>query len=151
MASLTHLFRTFQSAQVAFWRKARHSQPLCALRAAPMLALMAAITLVSGVSHAQWVQTGFPSTASSYSMVAKEGNLFLATWGNGVYESTDGGADWTAVNNGLDQWFYTHYVYALAVVPSTSGAGTNLFAGMEEGGIWRSTDDGASWTWVYPG
>jgi photosystem II stability/assembly factor-like uncharacterized protein len=105
--------------------------------------------------NAQWVQTASPDGNYSYitSIVANEGNLFASTWGNGVYKSTDGGASWVAVNNGIagTNWFYTGYVYELAVVPSTSGSGTNLFAGMEEGGIWRSSDDGASWDWVYPG
>jgi photosystem II stability/assembly factor-like uncharacterized protein len=110
---------------------------------------VAAGILGSSLSHAQWIQTGYPLSSVSC-LAAKEGNLFAGTWGGGVYRSTDGGGNWTAVNNGLPAPFYGGYVYSLAVVPSTSGNGTNLFAGMEEGGIWRSTDDGDSWTWVYP-
>ncbi len=112
--------------------------------------LIAAVILGSGLSHAQWIQTGYPLSTVSC-LVAKEGNLFAGTWGYGVYRSTDGGGNWNAVNNGLPAPFYGAYVYSLAVVPSSSGPGTNLFAGLEEGGIWRSTDDGDSWEWVFPG
>jgi len=114
------------------------------------VALIAALIFVSDMSHSQWIQTGYPFSSVSC-LVAKEGNLFAGTWGNGVYRSTDGGGNWTAVNNGLPAVLYGGYVYSLAVVPSSSGPGTNLFAGMEEGGIWRSTDDGESWEWVFPG
>jgi len=100
--------------------------------------------------NAQWVKIGF-NGLGVMSIVAKEGNLFAATWGGYICKLTDGGATWEADTNGLGYWFYTSYVYALAVVQSSSNSGvTNLFAGMEEGGIWRSTNDGASWEWVYP-
>ncbi|HXX63895.1 MAG TPA: T9SS type A sorting domain-containing protein, partial [Bacteroidota bacterium] len=117
--------------------------------AAACSALFGAIALGPELCYAQWVRTDFPDT-TVMCMVAKDGDLFAGTWGYGVFKSTDGGNSWTAANNGLTDWHYTGYVYALAVVPSTTGDGTNLFAGMEEGGIWRSTDDGDSWTWVYP-
>lgn len=112
--------------------------------------LIAALLFVADLSHSQWIQTDYPFSSVSC-LVAKEGNLFAGTWGNGVYRSTDGGGNWTAVNTGLPSTFYGGYVYSLAVVPSSTGSGTNLFAGMEEGGVWRSTDDGESWTWVFPG
>jgi hypothetical protein len=112
--------------------------------------LIAALIFVSDISHAQWVQTEYP-LSTVMCLVAKEGNLFAGTWGYGVYRSTDGGGNWEQVNNGLPAPFYGGYVYSLAVVPSSTGPGTNLFAGLEEGGVWRSTDDGDSWEWVYPG
>ena len=108
------------------------------------------IVLFYSSINAQWLKTGF-NDAKVTSIVAKEGNLFSSTWGNAIYGSTDGGATWTADTNGLGYWFFTSYVYALAVLPfSDHSEATNLFAGMEAGGIWRSTDDGYSWTWVYP-
>jgi|CZKP01.1.fsa_nt_gi photosystem II stability/assembly factor-like uncharacterized protein len=108
------------------------------------------IVLFYSSLNAQWIKTGFNSTGVT-SIVSKEGNLFVSTWGSAIYGSTDGGATWTADTDGLGYWFYTSYVYALAVVRSSDNSGaTNLFAGMEEGGIWRSSNDGASWTWVYP-
>jgi photosystem II stability/assembly factor-like uncharacterized protein len=113
------------------------------------LAVISIVLFYSSL-NAQWVKTGFNDFKVT-SIVSKGGNLFASTWGNAIWGSTDGGATWTADTNGLGYWFYTSYVYALAVVPSSDHSGaTNLFAGMEEGGIWRSTDDGANWTWVYP-
>jgi photosystem II stability/assembly factor-like uncharacterized protein len=90
---------------------------------------------------AQWIKTGFESDARVTCIVAKEGNLFAGTWGKGVLKSTDGGAIWTTVLNG-------YYTSALAVAPSSSGNGTNIFASMRDG-LWRSTDDGNNWTLVF--
>ncbi len=98
---------------------------------------------------AQWIQTGSPP--SPHCIAADAGNLYVGTWGNGIYKSTDGGASWIAVNNGLDDWHYTGYVESLLVAPASSGNGTILYAGMEYGGIWRSDNEGATWIWVYPG
>jgi photosystem II stability/assembly factor-like uncharacterized protein len=98
---------------------------------------------------AQWVQIGSPP--SPHCIAADAGNLYVGTWGNGVYKSTDGGASWTAVNNGFDDVHYTGYVESLLATRASSGNKTILYAGMEYGGIWRSDDEGDSWTWVYPG
>ena len=126
----------------------RHSRSTTAVL---ILAPIMLLVLISAPLSAQWVQTGAPGSASIMCMVAKEGNLFAGTWGSGVYKSTDGGATWNPANNGMAESFYSGYIYALAVAPATDGNGTILFAGVEEGGIWRSEDDGDSWTWVYPG
>ena len=119
-------------------------QKLCVL-----LFMVVILILVDGSSFGQWVPTGFPQIEAKC-LAAKEGNLFAGTWGYGVYRSIDNGATWTVVNNGLPD-FYARWVYALAVVPSSTGVGTNLFAAMEYGGVFRSTDDGSSWTAVNSG
>lgn len=112
---------------------------------------IAFLVLFYADANAQWVQTNSPESNSHElkCIVADEGNLYVATRGNGVYKSIDGGGNWTPVNNGIGETVATSFVDALAVVPSTSGNGTNLFAGMGGGGIWRSTDEGASWFQVY--
>ena len=77
---------------------------------------------------AQWVQTNGPYGGSVVRSFAVLGtNLFAGTFG-GVFLSTDNGASWTAVNNGLPP--YTD-VNSLAVL------GTNLFAGTRGSGVWR--------------
>ncbi|MEI8114356.1 MAG: T9SS type A sorting domain-containing protein [Bacteroidia bacterium] len=95
-------------------------------------------------ANAQWVQTGSPP--SPHCIAADAGNLYVGTRGYGVYKSTDGGASWTAINNGLEG----HFVESILVAPASSGNGTILYAGMGDG-IWRSDDEGANWIYVYPG
>jgi photosystem II stability/assembly factor-like uncharacterized protein len=114
-----------------------------------LLFMVVVLILVQGSSFGQWVPTGFPQIEAKC-LAAKDGILFGGTWGYGVYRSTDNGATWTVVNNGLPD-FYARWVYALAVVPSSSGVGSNLFAAMEYGGVFRSTDDGANWVAVNSG
>jgi hypothetical protein len=53
---------------------------------------------------------------------------------------------WSAANSGLTN----EYVNALAVSPNGAG-GTNLFAGTYGGGVFLSTDNGASWVAVNSG
>ena len=64
-------------------------------------------------------------------------NLFAGSYEDGsISLSTDGGSDWSTVNNGFtdDTW-----------VVSLFNVGTNLFAG-SNGSVLFSTDNGAKWT-----
>jgi photosystem II stability/assembly factor-like uncharacterized protein len=72
---------------------------------------------------------GLPDAADfSLSDLAASGtNLFLGSF-KGVFLSTDAGAIWTELNSGLPE---EHSVYCLAV------SETDLFAGTEEGEVWR--------------
>ena len=68
--------------------------------------------------------------------------LYAGTEG-GVFKTTDGGANWSAVSTGL-----THTnVLALALDPATP---TTLYAGTY-GGVFKSTDGGANWSAVNTG
>jgi len=53
--------------------------------------------------------------------------LFAATYGGGVFCSTDNGASWVALAGGLT----SYEVHSLAV------DGTSLFAGTYGSGVWR--------------
>lgn len=99
--------------------------------------------------NAQWVETGFENTAYPQCIAGKDNKLYVGTRGHGILRSTDGGATFTAANNGLPD-YYGSSVNALTVAQSLNG-GSVLYAGMEYGGIFRSDDDGENWTWVYPG
>ncbi len=63
-------------------------------------------------------------------------NLFAGTELGGVFFSTNNGASWTAVNNGLR----SNHIISLAVTKS------NLFAGTWSNGAFFCTNNGASWT-----
>ncbi|GAB1350789.1 hypothetical protein MASR1M107_30040 [Ignavibacteriales bacterium] len=66
--------------------------------------------------------------------------IYAGTLG-GVFKSTDNGATWAAANSGI---------LSLDIRAFTS-VGTTIFAGSIGGGIYRSTDAGASWTFVAGG
>ncbi len=95
-------------------------------------------------ASAQWVHT--PLDTGWANCFAVSGTNLFAGAGGGVFLSTDNGASWTAV--GLTGWT----VSALAV------SGTNLFAGAyyfidtnrfffnRGSGVFRSTNNGTSWT-----
>lgn len=73
--------------------------------------------------------------------------LYAGTQGSGVFKTTDGGASWSAINNGLTNLL----VFALAIDPATP---TTLYAGtfaVGGGGVFKSTDGGASWSLLNTG
>lgn len=74
---------------------------------------------------------------------ATPGTLYLGTNQGGVFKSTDAGAHWNAVNNGLSET----NVFAIAVAPTVP---TAVYAGTFSG-VFKSTDGGASWTPVNNG
>jgi len=71
--------------------------------------------------------------ATTFASFAKLGtNLFVGTFGSGIFRSTTNGSSWTNVNSGL-------------LVYSMGGIGSNLIAGTYGGGLMRSTDFGLTW------
>jgi hypothetical protein len=98
----------------------------------------------------QWIHLNIGLTTNHVSGLAafpsgKGGmNLFAVTFGVGlpkVFRSTDTGANWEGISD--------NSFYALALIPDGLGA-SSLFAGMRSG-IFRSVDDGTSWTSVSTG
>ncbi len=85
------------------------------------------------------VNNGLPTPADTNTYVtslAVIGNNLFAGTGHGVYLSTDYGDNWTKVNNGLTG----KLVYALAVKSN------ELFAGTYNEGVFRSNNNGTTWT-----
>jgi len=79
-------------------------------------------------------------------------NLFIGTYGNGIFLSTDNGINWASANNGFTMDSNFGIVTSLVVI------GTNLFANITSGrfasvneGVFLSTNYGASWTAVNKG
>jgi photosystem II stability/assembly factor-like uncharacterized protein len=62
-----------------------------------------------------------------HAMVGKGGKLIVATWGDGVLLSENGGARFAMKNDGLP----TMYISTVAII------GNELFAGTDGDGIWR--------------
>ncbi len=56
----------------------------------------------------------------------------------GVRKTINGGASWTAVNNGLTDTS----VYSLALDPTSP---STLYAGVSGAGVYKTTDGGANW------
>ena len=76
------------------------------------------------------------------SAMAVNGNkLYAAHYDAGIYVSTDDGASWTSVSNGIEG----RYVISMTV------SDTSIFCGTWGDGIFRSNDNGASWIQVNNG
>ena len=69
--------------------------------------------------------------------------LYANAVGQGLFKSTDGGASWLAINNGLNALMEARSsVTALVVTPGNSNV---LYAATAGLGIFRSIDGGANW------
>ena len=72
----------------------------------------------------------------------------LASANGYIYRSTDSGASWTSIRNGLDQLGVIH---SLVIDPQTPAT---IFMGTENRGVFKSIDRGNSWvsvsSWSYP-
>lgn len=80
---------------------------------------------------AQWVEMNGPIGAQTTCFASSGTNLFTATYGAGVFLSTNNGMSWTIV--------LPKIVNTLAV------SGQRIFAGTDREGVHISTDNGASW------
>jgi photosystem II stability/assembly factor-like uncharacterized protein len=90
-----------------------------------------------------WSQVNSGLTSTSVSALVFSGStLFAGTSVGGIFRSTDYGLNWTEVNSGLSVLF----INTLAV------SGSNIFAGarysVTGGGVFLSTNNGDSWTYV---
>ena len=70
--------------------------------------------------------------------------LYVVAHG-GVFKTTNGGANWSAVNTGLpvSTGAPGPFVNALAIDPNTPAT---VYAGLDSNGVFRSTDGGAHWS-----
>ena len=88
--------------------------------------------LEGGVVYALAIDPATPAT------------LYAGTLGGGVFKSTNGGANWSAVNAGLTNTD----VRTLAIDPATPAT---LYAGTWCVGVFKSTNGGANWSAVNAG
>ncbi|MEI6206917.1 MAG: SUMF1/EgtB/PvdO family nonheme iron enzyme [Desulfuromonadales bacterium] len=94
-----------------------------------------------------WQQTSLPSGGSNvYSLAIDPSDpqtIYAGTIGGGVFKSTNGGTNWSAVSTGLTNT----NVNSLAIDPSTP---QTIYAGTS-GGVFKSTSGGTSWSAVNTG
>src|SRR5207249_3075631 len=69
--------------------------------------------------------------------------LYAGTSGHGVFKSTDGGGNWSAVNTGLSTPYGAVLVNALAIAAPTP---TTLYAASSVGSSVESIDGGGNWS-----
>ena len=64
--------------------------------------------------------------------------IYAGTYGSGIFKSTDGGENWTAINTGLTGLL----VLALAIDPHTPAT---VYTAIDTVSIFKSTDGGEHW------
>ncbi|HWA07768.1 MAG TPA: T9SS type A sorting domain-containing protein [Ignavibacteria bacterium] len=92
------------------------------------------VFIMSDVSYSQWVRvTNGLSNDDTYSIAFSGNKMFIGTYHNGVYYSSNNGSNWvqTALNN--------KDVRSLAI------SGNNIIAGTRGNGIYYSSNNGAAW------
>lgn len=89
----------------------------------------------------QNASTGLPPAGTGVHVIVSSGNaVFAGTNGRGVFRTTNNGASWDSVNIGLGNRF----AHAMTLNSGNLYAGTGSSAA--EGGIYRSSDNGGSWS-----
>jgi photosystem II stability/assembly factor-like uncharacterized protein len=89
------------------------------------------------IKSTSWTQITPPHSGSISSLVAIENTIYAATTG-GIYRSTDQGANWTPINDGLNS----------KEISALTADGKTLYAAAWNGGVYCLTDNGANWTQV---
>ncbi|HEX9655912.1 MAG TPA: hypothetical protein VGB89_03220, partial [Bacteroidota bacterium] len=95
---------------------------------------MCMICLVA-VSQAQWVEMNGPYGGHVTSVLAKGNEIFVGTYGSGVFRSTNDGNSWIRMNAGLSN----------RIVRSLATDGNTLLAGTYDGGVFLSSNSGGNW------
>jgi len=90
------------------------------------------------VEISSWEQTNGPFSGNIRSfLVNKNDEIFIATFQDGIYKSSDNGNNWLKLVNGLDN------AEIAEIAVSSDGF---LWAVKSEGGVLKSTDNGNSWS-----
>jgi len=99
--------------------------------------LIALIITLSNFTYAQWSQCGDFNNGNIWGLVTIGNNIFAGT-DYGVYESTDIGATWQTLNNGLTQLGVRSFVLN----------GNTMYVGTDSGAVFYSSDNGQKWNKV---
>ncbi len=109
-----------------------------------LLLIFVFFILLSCQIFSQWtaVNNGIPANKATYDIAVSGQTLFVTTYSNGIYKSTNNGDSWAASNSGLSGMAL--FAAQLKIV------GNQIFAGTI-GGVFKSADNGQSWTPVTNG
>ncbi len=100
------------------------------------------LTLTFDISHAQWTKTEGPYQSNIISFAENNDSLYAVDQGFGVFLSTDNGASWTSMRNGLPTSFTVFHDMTIA--------DNDMFLGTDQGAF-LSSDGGANWTAINTG
>ena len=92
-------------------------------------------------ANAQWQQTNCPHNGRTNCFAISGNNIFTGIENDGIYLSTNDGANWTLINTGLTN----------TGVRSLSISGINVFAATAGSGVFLSTNNGTNWTAINNG
>ena len=93
------------------------------------------IVFYTTITNAQWTLCNKPSGVLPFSLVIHDDVLYMGTVSNGIYRSTDGGSNWTQINEGITSMQIWNIAYV-------NGA---LFASSTGGMVFKSTNGGNNW------
>ncbi|WP_347175216.1 VPS10 domain-containing protein [Polaribacter uvawellassae] len=94
-----------------------------------------------------WFQSGTTGIAATNLNITAlavnntdENSVYIGLRGDGLFHSTDGGANWTNIGQGIPD----QTIHAIALADNNS----IIYAGTKSKGVYKSTDNGNSWTQV---
>lgn len=76
----------------------------------------------------------------AFDFISTKGEIYVGTYAQGIYKSTDDGITWTECNNGLRKG--TDY---LTITTLATGKDNSIICGTLGNGIFKSIDQGKSW------
>ncbi|QBN18637.1 T9SS type A sorting domain-containing protein [Flavobacterium nackdongense] len=105
------------------------------------------VLFLNTVTKAQWTKCNNPAGALPYSLTIQNDTLYLGTLSNGIYRSTDGGFNWTQINNGITSMQIWNIAYVNGVLYASSTNGT-VFKSLNGGDNWVLSNTGISSTTI---
>ncbi|MBN8572171.1 MAG: T9SS type A sorting domain-containing protein [Ignavibacteria bacterium] len=96
----------------------------------------------SNFASSQWVSTSATGAGASVSCFhSYTTSIYVGTFGNGIYKTSNFGVNWTALNSGLSNGTIN------GITSTPGGVGLTLFAATDDK-VFKSTNDGLNWTYA---